>query len=79
MKKIMFTGLGAEVTEASVRESLEKIGPVGQVYIYREGDESAPVVVVEMAISDAQAFSLTTRVKDIWHNGHLVSAQLLLH
>lgn len=79
MKKIMFTGLGAEVSEAAVRESLEKIGPVNHVEIYREGDASAPVVVVEMAISDEQAFFLTTRVKDIWHNGHLVSARLLLH
>jgi hypothetical protein len=79
MKKIMFTGLGAEVTESAVRESLEKIGPVNHVDIYREGNEAAPVVVVEMAISDAEAFSLTTRVKDLWHNGHLVNARLLLH
>ena len=36
MKKIMFTGLGADVTEEAVRESLEKVGPVVEVLMARD-------------------------------------------
>jgi hypothetical protein len=79
MKKIMFSGLGAAVTEAGLREALEKFGPVHSVTIYREGNEAAPVAVVEMDLSDVQAFQLTTRVTDIWHDGRMVNARLLLH
>lgn len=79
VKKIMLTGLQPEVTEASVKASLEKFGPVIGVTICRDGDPGAPVVIVEMDISDMQAFQLTRLVTDIWHNGHMVNARLLLH
>ena len=79
MKKIMFTGLSPEVTEESVRVSLEKLGPVRSVSIIRDGDAQSPVVVVQMELSDEQAFNLTSRVTDYWHDGHLINARLLLH
>lgn len=79
MKKIMFTGLQPEVTEAGIKAALEKVGPVKSVSIVREGDSAAPVVIVEMDISDEQAFQLTTRVTDYWHDGQMVNARLLLH
>ncbi|WP_412479732.1 hypothetical protein [Azonexus sp. IMCC34839] len=79
MKKIMFTGLLPDVTEEAVRESLEKVGPVHSVSIIRDGDAAAPVVIVQMDISDALAFKLTSRVTDYWHNGHMINARLLLH
>lgn len=79
MKKIMFTGLLPNVTEEAVRASLEKVGPVHSVSIIRDGDAKAPVVIVQMDISDAQAYSLTSRVTDYWHNGHMINARLLLH
>jgi len=79
MKKIMFTGLLTDVTEEAVREALEKVGPVHSVVIVRDGDAQAPVVIVHMDINDAQAFNLTSRVTDYWHNGHMINARLLLH
>lgn len=79
MKKIMFSGLLPDVTEEAVRKSLEKVGPVHTVSIIKDGDASAPLVIVEMDISDVQAFQLTSRVTDYWHDGHMINAHLLLH
>ncbi len=79
MKKIMFSGLLPDVTEEVVRKSLEKVGPVHTVSIIKDGDASAPLVIVEMDISDVQAFQLTSRVTDYWHDGHMINARLLLH
>ena len=79
MKKIMFSGLLPDVTEEAVRKSLEKVGPVHTVSIIKDGDASAPLVIVEMDISDVQAFQLTSRVTDHWHDGHMINARLLLH
>ena len=79
MKKIMFSGLLPDVTEEAVRKSLEKVGPVHTVSIIKDGYASAPLVIVEMDISDVQAFQLTSRVTDYWHDGHMINARLLLH
>lgn len=79
MKKILFNGLPAEVTEEGIRTSLEKLGPVHSVTIFRDGDPQAPAVVVEMDISDELAFNLTTRVTEFWHDGRMLNAHLLLH
>ena len=79
MTKIMFSGLLPDVTEEAVRKSLEKVGPVHTVSIIKDGDASAPLVIVEMDISDVQAFQLTSRVTDYWHDGHMINARLLLH
>ena len=79
MKKIMFSGLPADVTESAVRESLQKLGPVHSVLIITDGDPSSPAAIVEMSIDDEQAYKLTSRVTDYWHNGHMVNARLLLH
>ena len=79
MKKIRLTGLGGDVSEQRIRESLERVGPVVNVTIIREGDASTPVVIVEMDINDEQAFRITSRVTDYWHDGHMLNARLLLH
>lgn len=79
MKKIMLTGLGGDVSEQRIRESLERVGPVVNVTIIRGGDASTPVVIVEMDINDEQAFRITSRVTDYWHDGHMLNARLLLH
>lgn len=79
MKKIMLTGVDRAVTEAAVREGLEKVGPVHSVQIVREGDADHPVVIVEMDIDDETAFRLTSRLTDFWHEGHMINARLMLH
>lgn len=79
MKKIMFTGLKSSVSEEDVASSLEKIGPVLKVSIIHDGNPDEPYVIVEMDISDVQAYQLTSRVTDFWHDGHMVNARLLLH
>lgn len=79
MKKIMFTGVKPEVTVEAITAGLEKIGSVASVSIIRDGDPQAPVVIVEIDISDVQAYQLTTRITDLWHDGHMINATLLLH
>jgi hypothetical protein len=79
MKKIVFTGVDADVTEEKVREALASVGPISNVSIVRDGDPNQPVVIVEMQISDDAAYKLTTRVTDYWLNGHRINARLLLH
>lgn len=79
MKKIMLTGLQPEVTEEAVRASLEKVGPVIHVSIIRDGNPAEPMVIVEMDISDVQAYQLTSRVTDYWHDGHMINARLMVH
>lgn len=79
MKKIMLSGLLPDVSADAIRASLEKVGPVHSVSIITDGDPDAPLVIVEMDISDETAFQLTSRVTDFWHNGHMINARLLLH
>jgi len=79
MKKIMFTGIDPETTEAAIRESLERVGPVVDVIIVRDGDPAHPYVVVTMNIDDDTAYRLTTRVTDYWHNGQMINARMMLY
>ena len=79
MKKILFSGLAADIDETRIRASLEKLGPVIAVNIIRDGDAAAPLVLVEMDIDDETAYRLTARVTDFWHDGQTINARLLLH
>lgn len=79
MKKIMFTGMLPDVTEEAVKAALEKVGPVTSVSIIRTANPGTPMVIVEMDISDVQAYQLTSRVTDFWHDGHMINARLMLH
>jgi hypothetical protein len=79
VKKIMFSGLSADVTESAIRESLQKLGPVHSILIIADDDASSPVAIVEMSIDDELAYKLTSRVTDYWHNGHMINARLLLY
>lgn len=79
MKKIMFSGLPADITEDSVRAAMEKLGPVGSLSIIREGNPDAPVVVVELDISDGWAHMITSRTTDLWHDGRVINARILPH
>lgn len=79
MKKIMFSGLAADVAEPQLRQALERFGPVAGITIIRDGNPEQPVAIVEMRITDQKAFDLTSRVSDIWHNGQHVSAWVLLY
>jgi hypothetical protein len=77
MKKIMLMGLSPTTTEDGVRSWLNGYGQVSHVDIVREGDDHAPIAVVEMDISDEQAFFVVSRISSYWHDGALVSARLL--
>jgi hypothetical protein len=79
MKKILLSGLAADIDEAHIRAGLEKLGPVSAVHIIRDGDAASPVVIVEMDIDDQTAYRLTSRVTDFWHDGKTINARLLLH
>lgn len=79
MKKVLLMGLGAEATEAGVRTWLSSFGPVGNISFVREGDAKAPLALVEMDISDGQAFFLVSRISNYWHDGSLISARLMTH
>lgn len=79
MKKIMFSGLTVDVSETGLRQALERFGSVGDIVIIRDGDPLRPVAIVEMLISDQAAFDLTTRITDFGHEGHRISAWVLMH
>jgi hypothetical protein len=78
-KVLLLTGLGATSTEDGVREWMRGFGPVRHVEFVRDGNPAAPVAVVEMEISEAQAFFIVSRISDYWHEGSLVSARLMVH
>jgi len=79
MKKILLMGLSATATEAGIRSWLSGFGAVRKVDLVREGDATAPVAVIEMDITDGQAFLIVSRISSYWHDGSLVSARLLNH
>jgi len=79
MKKILLMGLGPNTTEDGVRSWLSGFGTVIDVELVREGDSTAPVALVQMDITDAEAFFIVSRVCNYWHDGSLVSARLLNH
>ncbi len=78
-KKFAITGLGPATTKDCVQVLLDRFGPVVDVEIIREGDAAAPIALVEMAIGDAQAYRLTSRISNYWHDGHVLTASLLHH
>lgn len=79
MKKILFSGVAVDVDEKRVREQLERVGPVVEVNIIRDGDPNRPVVLVTMDIDDDLAFRITSRVSHYWHDGNLITARVLPH
>lgn len=79
VKKILLTGLSPDVTEEKLSESISHFGEVVDVQIVRDGDPNAPIAIIQMNINDEQAYSITTRITDIWHAGQRVNARLILH
>jgi hypothetical protein len=79
MKKILLMGLSATATETGIHSWLSGFGAVRKVDLVREGDATAPVAVIEMDISDGQAFLIVSRISRYWHDGSMVSARLLVH
>ena len=78
-KKFAITGLGSGTTKDSVQILLDGFGPIVDVEIICDGDAAMQIAVVEMAIGDVQAYRLTSRISNYWHDGHIVSASLLHH
>jgi hypothetical protein len=79
MKKILLVGLGPNATEEAIRSWLSGFGSVIDVELVREGDAKAPVALIRMDISEAEAFFIVSRISNYWHEGSLVSARLLTH
>lgn len=78
-KVLLLTGLDAASSEDRIREWIRQFGPVRHVEFVRDGDATAPIAVVEMDISEAQAFFIVSRISDYWHEGALISARLMAH
>ncbi|HEX8964181.1 MAG TPA: RNA-binding protein [Rhodocyclaceae bacterium] len=78
-KVILLTGLGAASTADGIREWMRRFGPVVHVDFVRDGNAAAPLAVVEMEVSEAQAFFIVSRLTNYWHEGSLVSARLMVH
>lgn len=76
--KLLLTGLAAEPSAEKVKAGMERFGPVSHVEIVasKEGDGWA---IVEMPITDEQAFEITRRISDIWHDGRFVNVRILNH
>lgn len=76
--KLLMTGLSSEATEDRVKAGMEKLGPVTQVEIIEKGNGAA-WAIIEMPITDEQAFRITRQVTDIWHDGQFVNISILNH
>lgn len=79
MKHLLLTGLSPTATETAIRSWLSGFGSVVGVDLVREGSAATPVAVVQMDISDGEAFFIVSRISNYWHEGALISARLLPH
>jgi hypothetical protein len=78
-KKSLLMSLSAPASETGIRSLLNDFGSVRKVDLVREGDPTAPIAVVEMDVSNGQAFLIVSRISRHWHDGSLISARLLNH
>jgi len=78
-KKFLITGIGADSTEESIRSWLCRFGPIKHVEIIRDGNPNNPAALLEMSIGDGAAGYLLSHLTGYWHEGRLVTAQLLHH
>lgn len=76
--KLLLTGLTSDATAEKVKAGMEKLGPVSQVEIVDKGN-GAIWAIVEMPITDDQAFKISSQVTDIWHDGKFVNITLMNH
>jgi hypothetical protein len=76
--KLLLTGLPTDATTDRVRAGMEKLGPVTHVDIVDKGN-GAVWAIVEMPITDDQAFRITRQVTDIWHDGKFVNITVVNH
>lgn len=79
MKRLLITGVNPTSTPDALASWLTRFGPVIGVNIVRDGDARAPIAIVDMDISDAQASFIVSRIANYWHDGALVSASWLMH
>ncbi len=76
--KLLLTGLPMDATVDRVKSGMEKLGPVTEVEIVDKG-LGAVWAIVEMPITDDQAFRMTRQVTDIWHDGKFVNLTVMNH
>jgi hypothetical protein len=79
MKKFILTGFGPATTEENIQSILGGFGPVVNVDILRDGNATMLVAFVEMDIGDEQAFYLTSRISNFWHEGRMLNVWRVLH
>lgn len=79
MKKFILTGFGPATTEENIQSWLGEFGPVVDVEIIRDGNAMMLVAFVEMDIADEQAFLLTSRINNYWHEGRMVNVWSVRH
>lgn len=76
--KFLLTGFRADVTVREVASILPQSGKATDIRIVTEGNPDEPLVLVDMAIGDMDAFRLTSRLRDYWHRGRMISAHRLV-
>ena len=76
--KLLLTGLPLEATAEKVREGMEKLGTVSNVEIVSKNGPDH-WAIIEMPITDEEAFNITRRVTDLWHLGRFVNLRVLNH
>jgi hypothetical protein len=76
-KKFLIKGTSADSTEESIGTWLSRFGPIKRVEIIRDGNPDDPVALLEMNIGDGAAGYLLSHLTDYWHEGKLITAQLL--
>jgi len=76
--KLLMTGLPKEATPESVQAGMERLGPVSRVEMISQ-DGANHWAIIEMPITDEEAFNITRRVTDIWHAGQFINLTILNH
>ena len=76
--KLLLTGLPIDATAEEVREGMEKLGTVSNVEIVSQNGPDH-WAIIEMPLTDEEAFNITRRVTDLWHLGRFVNLRVLNH
>lgn len=79
MKRLLLSGVPADISEESIRTMLARFGQAKEILIVKDGDPGQPVAIVEIDLSDTEAFDLASRITDIWHDGRRVNIWTLRH
>lgn len=79
MKKILLTGLPANVDFDRLKERLAAFGPVVHINLIADGDPDQPWFIIEMELDLAAAQAVAQRIDGIYYNDRFIGAHVITH